>query len=223
MSSNGTPAFVRATEPVIDEGLVYALAGDVGEVLDVGDLDDGGRWVMVQFSNAPEPTMCFLGADVEPMLTVVSPAPNEPRQAPTPSPLPAASPRRRRRTGMRRAVAAAAAVLVGVVWCAAEDQPEEFAAVEVQTPSGLGGEPILVDVDSGSWRPLQSGQRLPAPDDAPSDWRREPCPRDPRVRTIDGLCFLAYGKPPCGVGYENRGECVVPVAKGKPLPSSIRR
>lgn len=67
------------------------------------------------------------------------------------------------------------------------------------------------------------GPRLPAREDNPDDWRRAPCPKDLHVRTVQDVCFLAYGKPPCGVGYEHGGECVIPIAKGKPLPAAIRR
>ncbi|WP_141592266.1 hypothetical protein [Myxococcus sp. AB056] len=54
----------RATDVVLDEGRVFAMPGDRGDVLDAGQ-DDGVPWVMVQFPDAPEVTTCILGVEVE--------------------------------------------------------------------------------------------------------------------------------------------------------------
>lgn len=74
----------------------------------------------------------------------------------------------------------------------------------------------LVDLDAGPSRPL--------PAVFPDEWRREPCPSGVEIRVIRGACFVATkGRPPCSVGFEHNGECVLPGAKAKPFPSSIQR
>lgn len=217
-SSNGAPAYVRALEMVVDEGLVLAQPGDIGEVLDAGT-DGGPRWVIVLFRGAPRATTCILGVEVQPMLALV-PAAAEQRAPPAPSP----------RRWKRRVLAAAVAALAGIVWCAsggrsAREPIAEADGVEVEVgaPGVLAPPPVLADVDSGTAGNSFAGRQLPAPEETPSDWRREPCPKDPRVRVVQERCFLAYGTPPCGVGYEHGSECLIPIAKGKPFPASIRR
>jgi hypothetical protein len=84
------------------------------------------------------------------------------------------------------------------------------------------GDTFVADMDGG----MGSGPFLPKR--FPKDWRAEPCPKDPRVRVIadeDGnrRCFIAFGSPPCGVGFEHNGECVMAGGTAKAEPRSIQR
>jgi hypothetical protein len=210
---------VRATEVVLDEGRIYAVPGDVGEVLDAGEMKDGGRWIMVSFPGAPGATTCILGEEVQPLLAVVDPA-SEPLAEPAPEPVaPSTLHRRRPRAAVVLGLVTSAAVAVALLmWRASPTSDAGTVAVQ-QTPQV----PLLADAHGRSAVELFMGERIPPAEAIPSDWSRPPCPKDPRVRTVQGLCFLAYGKPPCGVGYEHEGECLIPIAKGKPLPAAILR
>lgn len=126
-----------------------------------------------------------------------------------------------RRRARLACTVAVAALLLGpsAVHRARHHSPATFAAV---APCPEPAPDFMADLDGGV------GQGPFLPKKFPRDWRREPCPKDPRVRVIsdeDGekRCFLAFGKPPCGVGFEHNGECVVVGGTGKGTPSSLGR
>lgn len=83
----------------------------------------------------------------------------------------------------------------------------------------------VVDIDAENPRGgLSAGATLPdSAKDMPKHWKREPCPRDPRTRVVDGVCFISIGPPPCPIGYEHNRECLEPVPVGKPRPSALGR
>ncbi|HZH79572.1 MAG TPA: hypothetical protein VEY88_26355 [Archangium sp.] len=205
-----SPASVRALEVILDDGRIFAQPGDVGLVLHAERYEDGSIALTVQFPDVSGATTCFLGVDVEARLTLVTPA----QEAPTVTPPAAAAPRRTlsRRTA---SLTAAGLVLVGLALALPGKSPEvQDAGVVVEAPRHAEGTVMVASID----------ERIPArPEDVPPEWMRAPCPKRPRVRTIQTACFIAVGPPPCDVGIEHAGECVVPIAKGQQFPSSINR
>lgn len=96
------------------------------------------------------------------------------------------------------------------------------------TPARVGVPPEAVEeVDPvGIHQPpadaLARSQRLP--EAFPENWQRGNCPKRKTRRLIRGVCFVVLAEvPPCEDGYEEAGECVSPVIRPTPIPSSIGR
>jgi hypothetical protein len=195
---------VRVTKRVLDEGRIFAEPGDVGDVLDSERCEDGVVALTVLFPGAPSATTCILGLDVEALLAVAAPD----LETATHAPLVRERPQLRVRRSLG-AIAAAAGVAALALWA----------------PWRTSGEPAVAEPSDMATVYLTDSERLPERDeDVPKDWMRAPCPRDPSIRTHAGACFAVLaGKPPCTVGVELKGECVLPVNKGQRFPSSIAR
>lgn len=62
------------------------------------------------------------------------------------------------------------------------------------------------------------------PDTFPDDWRRPPCPKAKSIVRVREACFAVLAeKPPCELGYEDAGMCLMPIAKMQRTPSTIGR
>jgi hypothetical protein len=62
------------------------------------------------------------------------------------------------------------------------------------------------------------------PDTFPPGWRRPPCPKAKSVVRVREACFAVLAeKPPCDLGYEDVGRCLMPLAKMERTPRSIGR
>jgi hypothetical protein len=103
---------------------------------------------------------------------------------------------------------------------AVTSEEPDAGTVQAWEPEPLDETTADIHADPGG--DLLAGKRLPErEEDMPKHWLRAPCPKGPRVRTIRSACFVAYGKPPCEVGFEERGECVIAINKGQKVPASI--
>lgn len=218
-----TPNQVRAVDVVIDEGRIFALPGDLGEVLDSGELADGGRWVVVSFPAAPGATTCILGAEVQPLLAVVDPAselPAEPARAPAhvQAVRPAWRPRRAFAVGIFASMAALAAVLV---WHARPTT--EAPRVAARPAPGAVQDVGLTDI-APTWAPsflAMGGATVPAKPE-PSQ-KRPPCGRDLGEVAIHGACYAVLDtRPPCGRLYQWGDKCVRPILASQRPDTSIR-
>lgn len=215
-TSSNIPNQVRATDLVLDEGRVFAMPGDVGEVLDAETYEGGMRVVMVQFSGAPAVTTCILGGDVEALLAAVPYSASAANQMPDLITEPA--PERARRRWMPRVAAALAAVFAGVVWCAAGGQ-STTAELKGPIAESMPGEALAADIARTLDGLLFAGR---LPEKFPEHWKRKPC--DGRQVMVNGACFLVLEqRPPCSDGYAHEGLCIVPVAASAPTNQSIRR
>jgi hypothetical protein len=202
---------VRATDTIIDDGVVHARAGDVAEVLHSHPQDDGVVALTVRFRGMSTATTVYLGVEVESLLALaVAP----PVQEPAPMPLP--SRRTSRTSHVYGFAAAAAAIALLAVWTPGVEETSSFAP---QTTSEAAVPAFAVDVQQ-SFPSLHYSGRVP---EKPLEGqRRVPCEQSHVV--VNGGCFLLLKqKPPCLDGYEHDGQCIVPVAAPHRSPSTIDR
>lgn len=128
----------------------------------------------------------------------------------------------RRRTGWASAVAAGF-LLVGPAALTHEQEAlsEVVAGPPVvalgQCPTSPEGVTANVGSPDGG---IARGGKLPAK--IPETWMRAPCPEGQNMRTIRGHCFVATGqRPPCSMGHEESGECLLALTGAQPTPNSF--
>lgn len=97
-------------------------------------------------------------------------------------------------------------------------QPEDLAAKVAPCPEPQ--EEVTADVGSSDGG-IARGNKLP--ERFPDEWMKAPCPEGQNMRTVRGRCFIATGqKPPCSMGHENDGECLLALTGAKQTPNSIQ-
>jgi len=221
--ASSIPSRVRAREAVIRDGLVFAQAGDVGEVLDAETYPDGVRGVTVMFRDAPEVTTCFLGQDVDAVLTLLAPVADlvEPEPEPTrvQSARPAWPPRRAYAVGF---AAGTAALLALLVWRACP--PVEAPKVAALPTPGLARDVGLTDIAPLWGAPFGA----PAIDSVPAQpepaQKKPPCHPEFGETEISGACYAVMAmRPPCGRLYQWGERCVRPIIAAPRPDTSIRR
>jgi hypothetical protein len=123
-----------------------------------------------------------------------------------------------------RALRVAVAVLLGFALLNPAPQPtpapppvDVLAIGQCPAPDGE----VTADVGSPDGGVARGGR---LPERFPDEWMKAPCPEGQNMRTVRGRCFVSTGQPPpCSIGHEHHGECLLALTGAKPTPNAIQR